>query len=119
MSSTEKGRVWERAVAKYLKTFWDFPAFRLRGTEGPRDQGDIGGFDRWALDCKNQAKWNLGSWVTQAKQEAINASKPLSAVIVKREGHSIEDALVVMDLKSWCYLEAYLDGMSTEIRRSL
>lgn len=52
---------------------------------------------------------SLGSWVAQAKQEARNSGKPLSAVIVKRRGESVEDALVVMDLETWVLLEKYIE----------
>ena len=90
------------------------PAFRLRGTEGPKDYGDIGGFRLWALDCKDHAKMSLGPWVAQAKKEAINSQKPLSAVIVKRRGHPTEDALVIMDLVTFARLSNYIHQLQED-----
>lgn len=118
MASSETGSRWERAVTAWLVDR-GFPAFRLRGREGPRDHGDVGGFTRWALDCKDHAKMSLGPWVAQARQEARNSQKPLSAVIVRRRGEPTEDALVVMDLATWARLESYLSGLGHEIRRNL
>lgn len=54
---------------------------------------------------------SLGPWVTQAKKEAINSQKPLSAVIVKRRGKPTEDALVIMDLATFARLETYINEL--------
>ena len=107
MTSSGIGSDWERKVTAWL-VGRGLPAFRLRGNEGPKDHGDIGGFGLWALDCKDQAKMSLGSWVAQAKKEAINSHKPLSAVIVKRRGKPTEEALVIMDLATFARLENYI-----------
>ena len=118
MSSAETGAKWEAAVERWLRDF-GFPAFRLRGREGPRDHGDIGGFARWALDCKDHAKMSLASWVAQAAEEARNSGKPLSAVIVKRRGASPPEAYVVMSLATWARLEQYMEAQEEEIRRTI
>jgi len=116
MSSAETGAAWESAVVSWL-TDHGFPAFRLRGREGPRDHGDIGGFARWALDCKDHAKMSLSSWVAQAAQEARNSGKPFSAAVVKRRGAGVPDAYVVMSLLQWARLEQYMAAQEQEIRR--
>jgi hypothetical protein len=114
--AAETGARWEAAVVAWLKSRGHRDVFRLRGQEGPRDHGDVGGFSRWALDCKDHAKHTLSAWVAQVKQEAVNAEKPLAAVIVKRRGAKPEDAYVVMDLATWERLESYLSALSDEVR---
>jgi len=113
VTSSEIGSAWERKVTAWLVDR-GLPAVRLRGTEGPRDHGDIGGFNRWALDCKDQATMRLGAWVLQAKQEARNSQKPLSAVVVKQRGRPTKEALVVMDLQTFALLETYIHEIQKE-----
>jgi len=108
------GQQWESKVVEYLQSRGLTDAYRLRGLEGPKDHGDIGGFHRWALDCKDQTRMSLGAWVAQAKDEAHNSHKPLSAVIVKRRDQRPEDALVVMDLHTWTLLERYIQDLSRD-----
>jgi len=103
-------------VVAYLQAAGFPEAYRSRGSEGPRDIGDVLGFARWALDCKDQAKISLGSWVGQVNNEARNLQAALGAVIVKRRGKPAEDAFVVMDLATWVKLEIYIDELTKEIR---
>ena len=113
--AAETGARWEAAVVAWLRSRGHRDAFRLRGQEGPLDHGDVGGFSRWALDCKDHAKHTLSAWVKQVKQEARNSEKPLAAVIVKRRGAKPEDAYVVMDLATWSRLERYLDTLAADV----
>ena len=113
--STPQGTAWETEVARYLQAQGFDQARRSEGREGPKDHGDIAGFRRWALDCKDRAKMSLGSWVRQAEGEARHSGKPLSAAIVKRRGGETSEALVVMSLSTWVQLEKYLDALSDTI----
>ena len=115
MSSSEVGAAWESKVSAWLSNH-GFETVRLRGLEGPKDHGDIGGHPRWSLDCKDQATHRFGPWVAQARIESKNAQKPLSAVIVKRRGKPTKDAFVVMDLATWAVLENYVDSLEKDLR---
>lgn len=114
--ASESGTRWESAVTKWLRGRGFPHAVRLRGQEGPRDHGDIGGFSRWAIDCKDHAKHTLSAWIKQVKQEAVNSEKPLAVVVVKKRGGKPEDAYVVMDLETWARLEEYLEMLSEDVR---
>ncbi len=110
MSVQQTGSAWESKVVKYLSER-GLDARRSEAREGRNDIGDVVGLGRWALDCKDHARFALATWVKQARQERVNARKPLSAVIVRRRGGRVEDAYVVMDLATFATLENYINEL--------
>lgn len=105
-----KGPWLERTTADYLAAEVDDHIDR-RPKTGAKDKGDIGGIrhplngERLTLECKYEAKINLGTWMGEAEQERINDGAISTAVVHKRHGKGRpEDQWVTMTLADYAAL---------------
>lgn len=101
-----KGSLFELGIVKYLRDH-GFPfAERAYGAGRPDDVGDIDGIPGWCLEAKCHKTLELARWADEAAREAETARCPWWAVIAKRRGKPIDQAYVVMDLKTFARLLA-------------
>lgn len=85
----QKGSTFERMIADYLANWIDDRIDR-RVKNGAKDRGDIAGLrhlgHRIVLECKNTAKFALGSWAAEAEVERGNDDALAGLFIHKRHG---------------------------------
>ena len=90
-SAKAKGSNHERSIANYLAENWSRFIDR-RVKTGAKDKGDIANFylgkngngREVVVECKNEAKFSLSTWVKEAQAEAINAGAVAGIVVAKR-----------------------------------
>lgn len=80
-----KGTRAETAVVDFLRAH-GWPHAERRATRGHRDGGDIAGIPGVCIEIKDQGKMELGTWVNEAKIEALQADADLGMVWHKRRG---------------------------------
>ncbi len=108
--SKEKGSRYEKAVADYLKSCGYTEVARQRGT-GTLDQGDLAGLRHWVVECKDHGHPQWWDFVRQANVEATNAGKPFGVAIQKKRNASVEDSIVMMDLKTWVEVLDHIENL--------
>lgn len=96
-ASRRKGTAFETAVVTFLREA-GFAACERRALSGRADKGDIAGIPGWTLECKNEQRMTLASYVDDAFVEAVNAKTPWYAAVVKRRGRGTSHSYVVMPL---------------------
>jgi Holliday junction resolvase len=106
MTSREKriGSEFERKVADYLQENGFPEADRRYGAGVQQDKGDIVGVPGFTLECKNQKKIDLASFIDEALVEQGHAKTKYGVAVVKRRMRSIKDSYVVMTLEQWVSL---------------
>jgi hypothetical protein len=96
-ASKAKGSAAERAVVEYLREH-GFPHAERRIAGSAADRGDITGVIGVVVEVKNQARTELGDWVTGVRLKVANAGAALGFCWHKRRGHgSPGDWYVTMD----------------------
>ncbi len=93
----KRGPLCEADVVNYLRSF-GFPNAERRVMGGAHDKGDIAGVAGWTLELKalKQAEWAAG--LTEAEKESRNAGTTRFALIQKRRGKPIADAMCLLPL---------------------
>jgi hypothetical protein len=90
-SAKAAGTRFERSIADALARHVDDRIDR-RAKTGGKDKGDIGGLRHMgakvAIECKDVARLELGTWVTEADVERGNDDALVGLVIHKRRGHA-------------------------------
>jgi hypothetical protein len=92
-----KGSAAERAVVEYLRG-QGFPHAERRIAGSSADRGDISGVVGVVVEVKNQARTELGEWLTGVRLKVANAGAVLGFCWHKRRGKgSPGDWYVTMD----------------------
>ena len=107
-SKKAQGTRWESAIVTYLlergrKAFRVAPAGRF-------DKGDIHLDDRIVIEAKAVKKFDLASFVEQARQEAIHAGKPIGVAVVKRARKGTAESYVIITLDDFVNLIELLEA---------
>lgn len=88
-SAKAAGAKFERDIANILADKIDDRIDR-RVKTGAKDKGDIAGIRhhgrRIVVECKNTAKINLGTWINEAHEEAVNDNALCGVIAHKRHG---------------------------------
>lgn len=103
-ASRARGSAWELALLKWFREH-GLGAERLRLT-GRKDEGDLAVVDTdltYVIEAKNVQRIALADFVDQALLERdhysdarlLGRAKVMPLAIIKRRGHSVEDAYVV------------------------
>lgn len=74
----------ETQVRTYLDNFW--PGIRRLAPAGHNDCGDLDGVPATVIQVKRCKSLALAAWVDEACHQAVNAGKPLAAVVHWRRG---------------------------------
>lgn len=82
IASRQKGVVWERRVAEFLRGVWPTCRRGAVGTTG----ADMRGIPV-AVECKDQATIALPAWWRQTVTQATEAGMP-PVLVIKRRSHS-------------------------------
>lgn len=87
-----KGTRLETAFVEFARSH-GFPFARRKALEGARDTGDVALSDDVPLviEVKNHRELDLGTWMTEAQREAINAGCLAYAVAHNRKGKGDRD----------------------------
>lgn len=103
-----KGSAWERAVRTFLaETFGR--QVRRPHAEGFLDVGDLH-LDPFVLQCKNEARITLSSYVRDAEIQAERAEQPFGVAVVKQRGKGAAEGYVVMSLRTFRDVAARLEA---------
>lgn len=103
-ASRAKGTKWESKVVDFLQTS-GWPHAERRALNGARDKGDVTGLPGIVIECKDENRHSIGSWVNEANIEATNANAELGVVWAHRKGKaSAADGYVIMDGESFARL---------------
>lgn len=88
-SAKAAGSKFERDIANILAEKIDDRIDR-RVKTGAKDKGDIAGIRhhgrRIVVECKNTAKISLGTWISEAHEEAVNDDALCGVIAHKRHG---------------------------------
>jgi hypothetical protein len=108
-SAKQAGSSFERLAADYLKAQLADDGIDRRVKMGRLDKGDIAGVkahgQRIAIEAKNTARLEVGTFLREAEQERINDDALAGVVIAKRHGKGQpEDQLVLMTLADFVAL---------------
>lgn len=91
-----RGTGWETAIVDYLRAA-GFPAVERRALDGRADRGDITGLPGVVIEAKNQNRFDIAEWLTEAELEKANDGAWLGVVWAKKRGKSSAgDGYVVM-----------------------
>ena len=106
-AAKDKGDRFERDVVRVLRDNGHPHAERALRLGAHQDHGDIAGLPGFHVECKDQAKIELGAWMHLATLEAwrIN-SRPTPVLVVKRRMQPAEKAYVVLELAAFANLIA-------------
>jgi len=107
-ANKQKGTRWEVKVCDYLRQQGFTETFRL-APGGELDPGDVGGLPDWAIEVRDRAKHDLSRNVRDANQRAINKGSRWGCSIMKKRQHPVEDAYVVLDLRTFAEVLKALD----------
>ena len=101
-AANEKGKRWERAVAKH----WSAQStLQLTRTKAGRfaDRADLGPVDGVAgiphrlglviVDCKDHATWKIGQWIAEGLTKLQSGEKLM--LVLKRPRHPVGQALAI------------------------
>lgn len=103
-AAKDKGDAFERAVAIVFREHGHVYAERMLKLGQHRDDGDIAGVLGFHVECKNRADVeHLSMWLSEAVSEAGDR---VPVVVVKRRGHAVERAYVVLELGTFAELIA-------------
>ena len=98
-----KGDAFERAVVEFLRSHGHPHVERAYGAGRHDDAGDLDGWPRWIIDCKDHASHDLPGWL-----DSISSKKrqpdDFGAAIVKRRRKGPESAYVVLTLEDFARL---------------
>lgn len=95
-SARKAGTSWESAIVDYLRA-QGWPDVERRARTGARDEGDIAGLRSFCIEAKSASRFELAAWVTDAKEEAVNARVPFGIVWCKSKGKtSPADVYVIL-----------------------
>jgi hypothetical protein len=84
-ASRRAGAWYERLVTKWLnENGYTQAERRIMGMSN--DKGDICGVPCTVIECKNQAKLDLGVWFSQMEREQVCAEQELGALFIRRRG---------------------------------
>jgi hypothetical protein len=82
-----------------------FPGAERRALHGAADLGDVAGIPGLVVQCKNQARDQLGQWVDVAEVQRANAGVRTGVVVHKRRGRGrAADQFVTLPLRDFCAL---------------
>ena len=88
-SAKAAGARFERLISDCLAAHVDDRIDR-RVKTGAKDKGDIAGIRhhgrRIVVECKNTAKISLGTWISEAHEEAVNDDALCGVIAHKRHG---------------------------------
>lgn len=84
-SSRRKGAGHERDVIKWLRARGR-PHVERRIPGMADDRGDLTGWPGVVVECKNAARIELGSWLTQLEAEMVVAEADTGVLVIKRRG---------------------------------
>jgi hypothetical protein len=107
--SKAKGTRWENLVCGFLREHGFTEAFRL-APAGDADAGDIGGVPGWAFECRDRTKHDLSKNVRDANSRAENKGARFGCAVVKKREHTVGDAYVVLDLRTFVEVLKELSG---------
>lgn len=103
----QKGTAFETQVLDYLRDRIGDPEGMIHreAQHGNADEGDIKGLfiglKSLVLECKNQNRFDLATWIGQAHDEKVNAGADYGMVVFHRPGKGdkqMGDQYVLMDL---------------------
>lgn len=117
----EKGYRWEAASVKFINARLEklgLEVKRQRQT-GRNDEGDLGGLDLWAIECKDDASMSPQAMAEQARREADNSGKPFGVVVRKTRGKGPHGAVAVMTIQHWLDLVEYMETLRSEYKESI
>lgn len=92
-----RGTRFENAVRDFLRKEGLPEAHRL-ASRGPRDEGDIGGFEEVAIECKDWKSPDLTLFAELARRKAAHAGKPFGVTVFKRRRRPVGDSYVLTTL---------------------
>lgn len=81
----QKGTAAETAVVKYLRDN-GFPYAERRALHGTNDKGDITGCGPIVFEVKDHGTLKLSEWLSELREEMINADAQTGAVVAKKRG---------------------------------
>jgi Holliday junction resolvase len=108
----QKGTSFETLIRQYLNDH-GFENARRVALQGGGDTGDINGIQsastnkQVAIQCKNQKKFDLSSWLNATVEQAARLDDALPVLVVKRPGKGVAaagDNYVIMRLEDLIYL---------------
>lgn len=104
-AAKRKGSQWERDCVKWLNAN-GFPcAERAYGAGRHDDVGDIDGIDGVVVECKNEKKITLSSYMQELDDEMTHADAETGVVLIKKRGTSnVSEAYAVMPAELWVNL---------------
>lgn len=108
--SKQKGTSFETLIVRYLAGRLGDERIMRMPLNGVKDRGDIAGVrtvlgERVAVEVKNHARMDLGTWLREAEAERGNADAKVAVVIHKRHGKGqARDQLVTMTLEDFAVL---------------
>lgn len=110
-SARKAGQSFERLSADYLRAATHNQFIDIRPKNGTNDRGDLGGVvvratgEPVVVECKDQARDKLGSWLAEAEREAKNAGARYGVVMHKRarKGQGA-DQYVTMTAEAFAWL---------------
>ncbi len=107
--SKDRGTRWESAVVDFANEH-GFPQIERRALRGVNDCGDLTGLPDWVLECKDEQRIELGTYMNEVKNEVQNDGAFFGAALVKRrqrpvgEGYAvlrIDDFFALLKLADW------------------
>lgn len=110
-----KGTAFETAICKFFHAR-SIEAQRVPGSNySPLGDLIVPDLDLFSIECKNQARSQLGVWMEQARAStaawAERGQRKLPMVIHKRAGKGVEESYVTIPL--WCLAE-WIEQLSRE-----
>ena len=102
-----KGDAFEREVVRVLRENGHPHAERTLRLGAHEDYGDIAGVPGFHIECKDQARIELGAWLKLATLEAWRIdSRPVPVLVIKRRQQAAERAYTVLELARFAQLIA-------------
>ena len=108
--SKQKGTAMETLIVTWLRGRLGDDRIMRMPLNGSKDRGDIAGIrtvlgETVAVEVKNHARMDLGTWLREAEVERGNADAKVGVVIHKRHGKgSARDQLVTMTVEDFAVL---------------
>ena len=106
-NTNAKANRFGREVDPWIQALWPRAQRKGRGIPGCdyTDTGDV------AIELKNHARMDLGTWMTQVETDAAQENRLYPTVIHKRRRFATERAYVTMPLEAWVKMLASLMGV--------
>lgn len=106
----QKGTLLESATVLFLQARLGDDRIMRMPLNGAKDRGDVAGVrtllgEKVAIEVKNHARMDLGTWLREAEIERGNADAQVAVVVHKRHGKGqAKDQLVTMTLEDFAVL---------------